>query len=392
MDEGLGYPPAAARWIIPSDNRNFIATAFHSILAASGLRVFLNHGFDGKRKRLRPDLVPARSILWSEHNNRRAQLLSWPETDAIALIKQDPDDEVDVSVASNDLEVARKLLAEVEKLLPRAETSSETILPITFWHRSCEVPERTVRQIELARWSDIASNYVGNTRETLSRLMDGFRPATNSGRLLLWGGEPGTGKTFAIRALAWAWKDWCRFEYVIDPEQLLGNGCYLTEVALDRFEDHYLLEDHPIKDEWRLLIIEDSGEMVAMDSNNEVAQGLSRLLNLSDGILGQGTKILILVTTNKELGTLNPAIRRHGRCVSEVEFRRFNSDEATTWLRSAGCDAPQSGSRTLSELYAIRDGRSSVEASRKIGFTSERRANLSTIGPKPRLSTNGVSV
>jgi hypothetical protein len=39
----------------------------------------------------------------------------------------------------------------------------------------------------------------------------------------LWHGEPGTGKTFAIRALALAWKEWCRFEYVIDPVQLFES-------------------------------------------------------------------------------------------------------------------------------------------------------------------------
>jgi hypothetical protein len=108
--------------------------------------------------------------------------------------------------------------------------------------------------------------------------------------------------------------------------------------------------------------------MIGADAKTQVGQGLSRLLNVSDGMLGQGTKIMILVTTNEDLGKLNRAIRRPGRCLSEIEFRRFGLDEARVWLRSAGCDSPPDGPRTLSELYAIRTGRSLAPAPKKIGF------------------------
>ena len=158
---------------------------------------------------------------------------------------------------------------------------------------------------------------------------------------------------------------------MIDPEQLFGKGSYITEVVLNRMPGHFLFEDKP-DSEWRLLIVEDSGEMMAMDGKEQIGQGLSRLLNLSDGILGQATKILILVTTNEDLGNLNPAIRRHGRCLSEIEFCRFEIDEAAAWLRSAGCEAQPEEPRTLSELYAIRVGHSPVTKRKEIGFRPEK--------------------
>jgi hypothetical protein len=371
MEERRGYPPVAMRWNIEGENHEFAATAFHAIVAASGLKVLSEHELTGKREQLRPDSVAGRSILWCERDRRRSHLLDWPENEAIVLIKQNSET-VEVLVANNDLDSARKILAEIDRLLPREPINGDTVLPIIFWHQGEECGEATIRHVELVHWADLAPNYAGETRTRLASLMDGFKPAKNDGRLLLWHGEPGTGKTFAIRALAWAWRDWCHFEYVIDPEQLLGRGSYLTEVVLNCMPGHFMFEDKPNSEPWRLLIVEDSGEMMAMDAKEQIGQGLSRLLNLSDGILGQGTKILILVTTNEDLGNLNSAIRRHGRCLSEIDFRRFETDEAAAWLRNAGCEAQPEGPQTLSELYAIRAGRDPVIKRKEIGFRPKK--------------------
>ena len=55
-----------------------------------------------------------------------------------------------------------------------------------------------------------------------------YRP--ESGQLLLWHGEPGTGKTYALRALAWEWRAWCRFHYVTDPERFFNEANYMLDV------------------------------------------------------------------------------------------------------------------------------------------------------------------
>ena len=368
-----GYPPVAPRWNIEGEPHDYGVLALHSIVVTRGFRVVTTHNLSGKRERLRPDTVPGASILWSEHDFGRSHLLTWPEGDAVVLVRQDEVEHVDLRVASNDLEAAHKIAAKIDELVSREPASEELVLPVGFWHRGGEGSQITPRRIEVASWSEIAPNYPGETGRHLASLMEGLKPCRNSGRLLLWHGEPGTGKTFAIRALAWAWKDWCRFEYVIDPEALFGCGTYLVDVTLGCFAGHYLFDDNPSKEKWRLLIIEDSGEMMAVDAKNEIGQALSRLLNLSDGILGQGTKILILVTTNEELGRLNPAIRRHGRCLSEIEFRRFTEEESSEWLSKMRCDGASNGRHTLSELYAVRQGLPITQRPGKIGFVSSAR-------------------
>jgi len=127
------------RWNIESENHEFAATAFHAIVAANGLQV-------------RP---------WK----------SWWRT---------------------DLDAARKILAEIDRLLPREPISGDTVLPIMFWHQGEDGVEATVRCVELVHWADLAPNYPGETRTRLAPLMEGFKPEKNDGRLLLWHGEPGT--------------------------------------------------------------------------------------------------------------------------------------------------------------------------------------------------------
>src|SRR5439155_12387487 len=99
------------------------------------------------------------------------------------------------------------------------------------------------------------------------------------------------------------------------------------------------------------LILEDTGELLTADAKQRTGQGLSRLLNVADGLLGQGLRVLVLVTTNEPLRTLHPAVGRSGRCLSNLEFPPFPADEAEGWLEAHGA-VGDGGSRTLASLYA----------------------------------------
>jgi energy-coupling factor transporter ATP-binding protein EcfA2 len=220
----------------------------------------------------------------------------------------------------------------------------------------------TNRTLSVNRWDDIAANYAPETRQALDALVIGFTPGAN-GKLLLFHGEPGTGKSTALASLAHAWSDWASVHLVVDPEALLSTPKYLLDVVTGRSG-----VDAP----WRLVILEDSGELFAGDARHVTGQALSRLLNVTDGMLAQGSKVLFAISTNEPLHSFHAAVARPGRCAASVEFQPLPATQAKEWLVERGAaEAAKAlkGSTTIAQLYAMAAGAWEPPAERHaVGF------------------------
>jgi ATPase family associated with various cellular activities (AAA) len=246
-------------------------------------------------------------------------------------------------------------LSFLNKSLPPETTQlCDGTVSVSFWNaamvRGDYQPRREAQTMRVPQWQEIAANYPDRVRAELAhtmRLRESRMPAS---RMMLWRGLPGTGKTWAIRAMMREWLDWCTFHYVVDPAVFFTNSTYMLSL-LSRVSEVGQSEDGDRK--WSLIILEDSGEFIAMDSRQQYGQALAKLLNLCDGLLGQGQKLLFLITTNEEVQNLHPAIVRQGRCLTNLEFPEFSNSEARRWLECHGHSASLSSkSLTLSDLFA----------------------------------------
>ena len=314
----------------------------------------------GLSAELTPDSFDDRVLFWTEEAHSKEVLLERDGTSAALIyIERGLGGSLVIRVAAQELSVAREVAHEFATKFGRAkEPEDGSRIRISFWRDSLPMPDRSDRFLDAVRWADISKNYSGTSGEKLEELMALSSANLERGRLILWHGKPGTGKTYALRALAHEWKQWCAIHYITDPEALLGRAGYLL---------HMMVYERPDDTRWQLLVMEDTGEMLSIDARQNVGQALSRLLNTTEGLLGQGLKIVVLITTNEELGKLNPAVTRPGRCLSEIEFRSFTAEEGNRWLRSAGSELRVDGPRTLSDLYAILRGKGETPRPR-IGF------------------------
>jgi hypothetical protein len=262
-----------------------------------------------------------------------------------------------VQVTAVSEEVGRPVLEAATADAVEPVAVDEGRVAIGFWHQGARGPTKHERAIATAPWSQIRTNYAGEVGAALERLL-GMAPGRVPGRLLLLHGPPGTGKTTALRALAHAWRSWCDLEYVIDPERLLAASGYLMHVALqgaDRDGD-----DEPRR--WRMLVLEDCDELIRSDAKESTGQSLSRLLNLTDGVIGQGLDVLVCITTNEPLSRLHPAIVRPGRCLAQIHVGRLPRREAIAWLGTS--EGIGHDGATLAELFALRGELDQIEAAR----------------------------
>ncbi len=311
------------------------------------------------------------------------QALFRSEQGAPVLLVRRHGEAIEVSVAAEDSSQAGSLAESIASLLRVERKPRDPRVSVAFWSGTGDAVfgghEARWRRLALPSFSEIETNYPGNVRERLGEMFGQPSGHALPGRLALWHGPPGTGKTWALRALGQEWSAWCDLHYVTDPERLLGGdtGYMLAVLAgrsdppvpgLDEDEETADREAEP-SERWRLLVLEDAGELLGVGAPAEVGRGFARLLNIVDGLLGQGTRALILVTTNEPLGKLHPAALRPGRAMATVEFAPLSPTEATAWLCGQGLDREIDTPKTIAELHAMVAGTSTAPNSRTpVGF------------------------
>jgi energy-coupling factor transporter ATP-binding protein EcfA2 len=193
---------------------------------------------------------------------------------------------------------------------------------------------------------DIDLNYNDDLPyEKITKLLE----EKQTSELLLFYGEPGTGKSSFIKHLIGKYPD---------KDFIFIDGSLLASVPQQNLMSYFLDNNDTI------FILEDC-EKVLMARDNGYNPVMPILLNMTDGIIGDVLGIKLICTFNTALSNIDKALLRKGRLSLKYEFKALNKEKVRKILNDNSINKDM----ILADIYNIDEENDySKKQTSKIGF------------------------
>lgn len=199
----------------------------------------------------------------------------------------------------------------------------------------------------------IEENYNDDFQEENKLIIESLKEGGTS--LCLFHGDPGCGKTHYIRYLI---AELCKQKkkVIYFPNEHIH---FLSDPSfLHFFKDH----------KKSIIVIEDAEEILTSRELSLSNRGISNLLNLTDGLMGDFLELKFVCTFNTAIDKIDKALLRKGRITTNYKFEKLSVEKANKLLEKFGKEFVTDSPMTLAEIYNLEQKDNSEKKDRKIGF------------------------